>query len=389
MNPMLKGVSLQTDGAAAVVEAVSGWSEEACAKLNFILVYHSSRQSAEAVASAIAEKFPNIPSAGCTTAGEFLDGERYEGALVLCGFTAPELQWQVTVVPSVAQYHPSCAQQVLTRLTAAMGERLEDLDPRRHFVMLLQDGLAMREELISAAFALELDRQGGEILLLGGSAGDDLQFRQTWQMANGVAYSGAAVVILCNSELPFYPLKHQHYEPESTDFVVTDVDLAQRNIKTLNGYPAAAEFARAIGSPVEALDPDSYAHHPLIYCEKGEQYVRSIQKVEEDGSLTFYCGVEEGMLLYLGHHRDPNRMLRENLEQLKQQAGEVSMLLLFSCILCKLDLKEREQRSEWGEILHQFSPNVIGFDTYGELLNGLHINQTLVAIAFGEQAGEQ
>ncbi len=386
MNPVLKGYSLQEDGAAAVAEAISGWGETDRKQLNFLLIYHSSRQSAEVVADALALHFPDVPSAGCTTAGEFLDGERHEGSLVLFGFVAPQLQWQVSVIPSVAQYRPSCAQQALIQLTGAMGEQLEDLDPQHHFVMLLQDGLAMREELISAAFALELERERGQILMLGGSAGDDLQFNQTWQIANGAAYSGAAVVVLCKSTLPFYPFKYQYYEPMSTDFVVTEADLLRRNVKTLNGYPAAVEFARAVGCSVEQLDNGHYAQHPLIYCEKGERYVRSIQKVEEDGSLTFYCGVEEGTLLYLGEQSMPNRKLRENLQQIQQEAGEISMLLLFSCILCKLDLKEGEQRSEWGKILHQFSPNVIGFDTYGEQLNGLHINQTLVALAFGTEA---
>ncbi len=384
MTP-LKGHSLLPDGAEAVAEATAEWSAEACSAVNFLLVYHSSRQSAEQVAEALREKFPETPMAGCTTAGEFLDGARYEGGLVLFGFNSEKLQWQVGVVADVLQFQPLDARRILTELTESAGVALAELDPQRHFVMLLQDGLAMREEYLSATFAAELHREQGGVQLLGGSAGDDLQFTQTWQIANGYAYSGAAVVVLCSSEIPFQVFKHQHYAPAEEDFVVTGADPAKRCIKTLNGFPAAEEFARAIGTTVDQLDPSSYAQHPLLYQMAGERYVRSIQKVEPDHSLTLYCAIEEGVLLELAQQQSPNEVLQNTLQQVEERLGGLSLLLLFSCILCKLDLKAGQDEDRWGALVHAASPNVIGFDTYGELLNGLHINQTLVAVAFGAE----
>ena len=381
MNPVLKGYSSLENGTEALSEAIVSWDREARMAINFLLVYHSSRQSAEEVAAALGIYFPDIPSAGCSTAGEFLDGERHEGSLVIFGFVTPEVAWQVVAVPKVEQFVPTDAQLVVEQLLKQMGDRRQDLNAEQHFCMVLQDGLGKREELLTASLAMELGSERGGVPLIGGSAGDDLKFEHTWQIVNGKAYQGGAAVILGKSRVPYHLIKHQHYVPAGDhDFVVTYADVDQRRVYTLNGMPAADEFARAIGETPESLSNRSYGKYPLIYQERGEYYVRSIQKVEEDRSLTFYCAIEEGALLDLGRHQSPKQVLKEDLARLREKAGELSLMLVFSCILCKLELQGDDH---WGALLHEASPNVIGFDTYGEQLNGLHINQTLVAIAFG------
>ncbi|HIJ34734.1 MAG TPA: hypothetical protein HPP65_10055, partial [Gammaproteobacteria bacterium] len=294
------------------------------------------------------------------------------------GVHSSGIRWQVGCLTNVHQFDPLTTQPLLEELASGLGTPLGELSPEKHFAIVIQDGLSMKEELITASLAMQLK----EVTLLGGSAGDDLQFNKTTQIINGQAVSDAAVVILGESELPFTIIKDQHYVPKGELVVVTDADVKNRRVDTLDGRAAAEVFAELVEVPYDELAAFDFGRNPLIYSERGEHYVRSIQKIEDDGALTFYCAIEPGMLLELGERESPLENLQNSLDKTETSLGSVELLFVFSGILCKLETDDQSERAYWGEMLHQFSNNVIGFDTYGEQLNGLHINQTLVAIGF-------
>ncbi len=384
IEPILKGVSQSREGDEAVAEILFRWSEEERQAIQLLLVYHSSEQDATRVAQTIHQLLPGVKAVGCTTAGEILDGLRYDGSLVMMAFTTPKIRWSIGLIPDVNRFVTTDARALIHDLTVGLGLEHTVLQADRNFCIVLQDGLAMKEEQVTAALALELgsgEKDG--VVLVGGSAGDDLWFENTWQLINGSAHRGAAVVILGDSDIPFRPFKHQYYVPVAgQEFVVTEADYNERRVYSLDGEPAAEVYARAIAMPVEELSSSTYGQSPLIYQEMGNPYVRSIQRVESDHSMIFYCGIETGALLDLGQQHSPNEMLAADLERLRQELGEISVMLLFSCILCKVD-QQGGGSLTWSGRLQQVAPHVIGFDTYGEQFNGLHINQTLTALAFG------
>ena len=119
----------------------------------------------------------------------------------------------------------------------------------------------------------------------------------------------------------------------------------------------------------------------MTFACNGELYVRSIQKVNEDGSITFYCAIEEGMVLDVGGHGDMHASLSSDLGALREELGKADFIVGFNCILRALEAKQAEAFDALGEVVGETAGAMIGFDTYGEQLNGLHINQTLVAVA--------
>src|SRR6185437_10600955 len=62
----------------------------------------------------------------------------------------------------------------------------------RGFALLLIDGLSVREEQVVSAVAATL----GDTPLVGGSAGDDLNFRRTWILYGGRFVTNAAALLL-------------------------------------------------------------------------------------------------------------------------------------------------------------------------------------------------
>jgi hypothetical protein len=109
--------------------------------------------------------------------------------------------------------------------------------------------------------------------------------------STGVDADGLAAVLLVRCELPFEVFGHHHFEPTPDRLVITGADAARRIVSEINGYPAAAEYARLVGVPLEDLNPMVFAAHPVMHRIGGEFFIRSIQCANPDGSLTFYCAI--------------------------------------------------------------------------------------------------
>ena len=56
-------------------------------------------------------------------------------------------------------------------------------------------------------------------------------------------------------------------------------------------------------------------------------------------------------------------------------------MLGFDCVLRRLDAENRQIRHEVDALYRKY--HVVGFHTYGEQFNAMHLNQTLTGIAFG------
>lgn len=347
-----------------------------------LFVFCSGSHDANDVASALARRFPGVPMAGCTTAGEHLCGAHLRNAVVLAGLCDTETDWAVASFDGLDALDERAAETFAHALFTRHGVDSKAFDPDQFVGLLFVDGLAGCEERISAALAAGLHG----IALAGGSAGDDLAFERTQVICNGTAASDRATVVLARSETTrFELLKHQHFttEPEKM-LAVTRADTANRRVFELDGHPAARAYAAALGIERSALTAASSFRHPVVFRCEGELYVRSIREIHDDDSLTFYCSIEEGMVLELGAHTDISAALHRALGG-HDDSSTADFMLEFNCVLRALETTETNNWGALGDTVRAASKSSIGFDTYGEQLNGLHINQTLVAVRFTSQ----
>jgi hypothetical protein len=175
--------------------------------------------------------------------------------------------------------------------------------------------------------------------------------------------------------------------------VVTEADPNARIVMEINAEAAAPAYARMVGLETQELSPLIFAAYPVLVKVGGEYHVRSIQKVEADGSLRFYCGIDEGLVLTVANGEDIAANLQSNLEALVRQVGNVDVILGFDCILRRLEAQQKQQTREVSNVLRKH--NVVGFSTYGEQFRSMHVNQTFTGVAIGlpqqkmrEQAAE-
>jgi hypothetical protein len=140
-------------------------------------------------------------------------------------------------------------------------------------------------------------------------------------------------------------------------------------------------YAEAIGVPVAALDATTFSQNPLMLRIGDDYYVRSICRLNPDMSLTCFCAIEEGLVVSIGQGVDAMATLESAFASMRELVGEPALIIGCDCILRRLELEQSGLDTRIGEFLAQ--NRVLGFSTYGEQFNGLHVNQTFTGVAIG------
>lgn len=368
--------STSIDARTAVREFRDGvWQ----ADMALVLFFCSSAFELDDVADEMARQFPGVQVFGCTTAGEIGP----EGYLdySLSGVSLPGDTFAAVgrLIPDLQQFKLSSARALVqSQLTELDGKTSPRPELANRFALSLIDGLSIREELVSRAFQAALD----DICLVGGSAGDDLNFRRTYVYANGRFEHDAAAVIIVATSRPFRALKIQNFAPMEERLVVTAADPNRRLVHEINGLPAAAEYVRVIDATPKSLGPAKFAETPIVVLLAGTYYVRSVQSAHPDGSLTFYCAIDEGMVFRVACMTDILANLNASLDEIHGSIGRPDLIIGFDCILRKLNISSKSLTRDIESLLDE--NNVIGFSCYGEQYNGIHVNHTLTGVAIGD-----
>lgn len=368
-----KGASAAQDPRQAVNELAEQIQQ---ADAGIVIVFCSTQYDLPALGAALKERF-DCPLIGCTSAGEITAATGYQqGGIVGVSLSSPELKAHPRLIHSLDKFSLSDADNLAKGLRKDLTLSSE-FDAGQMFGLLLVDGLSMLEEQVVASIYNQL----GNVPIVGGSAGDDLHFRKTHVYWDGQFIDNAAVFTLFETTLPFETFQTQHFEPTETRLVITESDCATRTVMEINGGPAAQEYAEAVGLEVKELTPQVFAAYPVMLKIGGEYYVRSIQKANPDGSLTFYCAIDNGLVLTVAKGKALLENLRRRLEQVRRDIPNIKLVLGCDCILRRLELQQKELLAEAMDALKD--SEFIGFSTYGEQYNGIHVNQTLTGIALG------
>ncbi|MGI9382789.1 MAG: FIST N-terminal domain-containing protein [Methyloligellaceae bacterium] len=345
--------------------------------LVLVLVFFSPNYDAPALARSLEAAFAPAPVIGCSTAGEITPDGITDGSVVAIGFASQDFVAITQPLPGLSTLGMQGGQDAAAAAVAKMKARVPNGSLENTFALLLVDGLSNREEKLVSSLSGGL----GSIPLIGGSAGDAYRFQSTQVVWDGKAESDAAVLVLVHSRCPFRLFNCDHFDPTGVKLVVTEADVDRRIVKELNAAPAAAEYAAAIGLTDQPLSPMSFAAHPVVVCVGGDYYVRSIRKVNEDGSLSFMCAIDEGIVLTLAKASDMTGRIEKSLSDIRAMIGEPQVIIGFECVLRRIESELYQISHELGSVYRRH--NVIGFHTYGEQFNAMHLNQTFSGIALG------
>ena len=345
--------------------------------LALVLFFCSPTYDIDLIAQAMAQAFPGVLTLGCTTAGEITPEGYRTGSLTGLSMSRAVCRAEAFHIEPLSEFAFTdgldAVRAAMARMTAAEGPDFAS----RTFAMLMIDGMSGAEDSVLSALHAGL----GEIPLFGGSAGDDLAFARTWIYKDGRFRNDVAALVLVHTPFPFRVFKTQHFIGSDTKMVITAADPLRRVVTEINAEPAAREFARMVGLDIRELTPMIFATHPVVVRVGGADYVRSIQKVNPDGSLSFFCAIDEGLVLSVARAVDPFDNLAQVFSDIEAEIGPPQMIIGCECVLRSLELERTQMKQRVGDLL--IANNVVGFNTYGEQFNAMHVNQTFTGVALG------
>lgn len=318
------------------------------------------------------KRFAPASVVGCTTAGEISSQGYSEGEILAVGLPRSHFVARTLMVDDLNSYD---AQSLIDRMIHNRNAMTSDEpDWPYEFTFLMIDGMSIKEDTFVSDLAVGL----GPVPLFGGSAGDGTNFGSTHILNDGQMHNNAAVLVQIRTRCPIKVFKTDHLIPTEQRMVVTDADPARRIVYEINAEPAAREYARLLGKDPEQLTSFTFAAHPVVVRIDGQHHVRAIQQLSTDGHLNFFSAIDTGLVLTLAEPEDMAIHLEREIGRLSE-SREPDAILACDCVLRRLEAQEKQMTGALSKILSR--NRVVGFSTYGEQLNSMHVNQTLTGVA--------
>ena len=358
--------------AVADVHAAIRGSDAGC-----IVFFCSSDHDLQSVAAAMSRAFSGTLVVGCSTAGEITPDGYKRGTITAVGLPRRHFSAAAVPITELSSFDMLDARRLVLDARARLEKSASVPVDGNTFAFLVIDGLSRREEWVVSALYLAL----GDVPLFGGSAGDQLRFKHTHVYFDGAFHADAAVLLLVSTRCPFSVFRTEHFVSTDRKMVVTGAEPTERIVTEINGEPAGREYARLVGLDVSRLTPMIFATYPVVVRVGGVYYVRSIQKVNKDESLTFFCAIDEGIVLTVAQGNDILDNLRTTMAAIREKIGPPEITIACDCILRRLEVERKRLVRQVSSMLSE--SNVIGFNTYGEQHNAMHVNQTLTGVAIG------
>ncbi|MDD2338182.1 MAG: FIST N-terminal domain-containing protein [Geobacteraceae bacterium] len=339
--------------------------------ITMIIYFASIKFAPEKISKKMQSVFPGATVFGCSTAGEIVSGKMLKGSLVAMAFDVESMpDVKVEVVEKLSRKVD--VHDTFRSFERHFGEAADEMKPSCYLGIILVDGMSGFEERLMDVIG---DRTN--VLFVGGSSADDLQFRCTHVYANGKSYTNAAVLALLKPATPFDLVKTQSVREIGPELVVTKSNEDRREIIEFNHKPAAIAYAEALGVSVNELAA-CFPSHPLGLIIEGEPYIRGPKHIAGN-SVFFHCSSVKGMPLSLLESTDLLDDTKEALARSKAKLGGISGVIVFNCAHRALELEVKNLSGKYGEVFADFP--TIGFNSYGEQFIG-HMNQTAIMIVF-------
>lgn len=348
-----------------------------------VIFFCSNQYDLDALADELNQLFGDTPLIGCTSAGEFGPGGYCDHSLSGVSFPSAECSVACDRMPVLQNFTSDQGQVFAQSLLQRLEKAAPSASATNTFAFLMIDGLSVREEPVVHTLHAAL----GEIPLCGGSASDGFEFSKTWIFHEGRFHSDTALLLLISTPLPFRIFMTQHFVAGNDRLVVTAADAARRLVREIDGRPAAEAYASALGLRVDDLNPHIFSRNPIVILINGSHYVRSIQQARPDGSLIFYCAIDEGLVMRVARGTDLLANLEQAFTHIREEIGPPQLTLGCDCILRQLEITESSLAGSVGHLLN--ANRTVGFNTYGEQYGGVHVNQTFTGISIGLPARTQ
>ena len=221
-----------------------------------VMFFASVQYDFKLLSKLIKEKFPNSEVVGVSTAGEICDKGFMKNSILLTTMIDDRTTVKGVLIPEGQRFPYIYKEDILSAMrTCGITPGGNHSDS---FAISFINGLCNAEEcLLSLIHAVVND---DEFKVIGGSAGDDLQFKTTYVSLNGQIVTDGGVFVFVKTKRAFVIEKENIFKPSGRTVKITDVSTRKRIVRTINGKTAASEYARLLNISESEIGNASLMH---------------------------------------------------------------------------------------------------------------------------------
>lgn len=377
-----------TDAAALGRQAASEAREALGATPILGVVFATSKLDLATLAVGLAEVLGDVPVIGCSSAGEFVTDRISDGGVAVSLLWSDEIGVAVGLGEGLRANTPRAVRQLCADLRRNVTTPAPAGATHRS-VILLSDGMAGNGEGLVDTMSMEL---GGGVTLIGGAAGDDAAFKETFVLLGRRVAKDAAVAAELLSRKKIGVGVHHGWCAASAPGTVTRSEGGR--LIEIDGQPAIEMYRRHAAKLGVTLTRENqnqfvFTHELGIVLMNDELKVRAPLSVNDDGSINCATEVPVGQQVRIveGDHDAIIAAARTAAEHARQAIGgqPAAGAIVFDCVARKLVLGDvfRREVEAFRDVV---GAPVMGFNTYGEIarvrgqLSGFHNTTAVVAI---------
>ena len=132
----------------------------------------------------------------------------------------------------------------------------------------------------------------------------------------------------------------------------------------------------ATGSPLKQL-----FQHPMGRLVDGDIYITSADQIFEDGSISYFSRIYNHTKMVLLEPDDMYRVWRETSQRVTDFIPKPSFSFAVNCFLRTMLFENENCFGEFVNELRKYG-KFTGLSGYGEQLDYIHLNQTMVLLVF-------
>jgi hypothetical protein len=235
------------------------------------------------------------------------------------------------------------------------------------------------EELVLDTFEEVLEGTG--IRVAGGSAGAPAERRESFVALGKDLFKQTCVFVFIHNlegKIGFY--RENIFKPTSLRFTATHADCEDRIVMEYNEEPAAEILSRSLNVPVDKLK-ETLELHPMGRIADGGINITETDEVYPDGSISYFATIYNHTKMLLLETDDIKRVWYETVQRVKNDFEKPSFTISINCLSRSKLFEKQNSFGEFVNILRNYG-KFVGLSGYGEQLNFIHLNQTMILLVF-------
>ncbi len=358
------GTSTKSDIKAAVDEAALRIKQA-----NLIIMLSSYGQLEEG-AKLVKEKFPDVPLMG-TSATTYYSKDSSDSRLILIAFG----QDAIAQVGLVSQLSTAPMVDI-----PALEDKLKKIVPGKEDTVCIEFCTGNEERLVTS-LNVALEKAG--VSLAGGTIFGIPEGAESLAMVDGQVYKDACCYAIIKntsgkarvySELIFKPMEG------AKPHIATSVNLAAKELITLDGRPAADVYCQDAGVTKSQIGT-SVLTNPLGRIIGDEIFIASCYDVGKNNSLINYKKINTNDTISVMELVDYEAKGADTRRKMTSDAKKISFVFSVNCIYRHLLFDGRGYLPAFLSSMASLGTHV-GIVGGGEQCNKQHVNQTMVAVVF-------